>query len=91
MPRTPKKTDEATGPAKPRRTSPKKSNGNGENGNISADEVARKAYELYQSRGGYDGADFDDWIEAERQLKQSERQAPPPAEGRKRPRATPQA
>jgi hypothetical protein len=31
--------------------------------------IARRAYEIYQSRGGYDGADLDDWLEAERQLK----------------------
>ena len=31
--------------------------------------VARRAYEIYQSRGAYHGADLDDWLEAERQLK----------------------
>ena len=31
--------------------------------------IARRAYEIYQNRGGYDGADLDDWLEAERQLK----------------------
>ena len=66
-----------------------KSNGNGSNGSISNDEVARKAYELYMSRGGGHGADFDDWIEAEKQLKQGHARQPPPApERRKRTRAT---
>ena len=32
------------------------------------DEVARAAYHRYLSRGGIDGRDFDDWIEAEREL-----------------------
>ena len=77
MPRAPKKTGQT--------------NGNGGNGNLSNDEVARKAYELYMSRGGGHGADFDDWIEAEKQLKESQTpQAPPPPapERRKRARAT---
>jgi len=45
-------------------------------GNVSAesqhqptyDDIARKAYERYLRRGGADGRDFDDWIEAEREL-----------------------
>jgi hypothetical protein len=32
------------------------------------DDIAQKAYERYLSRGGGDGRDFDDWIEAEREL-----------------------
>ena len=34
----------------------------------SADEIAQAAYMRYLSRGGADGRDFDDWIEAEREL-----------------------
>jgi hypothetical protein len=34
----------------------------------SADEIAQAAYQRYLSRGGGDGRDFDDWIEAEREL-----------------------
>ena len=34
----------------------------------SADEIAQAAYQRYLSRGGRDGSDFDDWIEAEREL-----------------------
>ena len=67
MPRTPKSTNGASGPATSKRPSTKKPNGNG---GISSDEVARRAYEIYLSRGGGHGADFDDWLEAERQLKQ---------------------
>jgi hypothetical protein len=32
------------------------------------DEIARRAYELYQERGGEDGHDVDDWLQAEREL-----------------------
>ena len=32
------------------------------------DEVAKRAYEIYVSRGGADGRDLDDWLQAERQL-----------------------
>ena len=75
MPRAPKKAS--------------KENGNGGNGHFTSDEVAKKAYDLYLSRGGGHGSDFDDWIEAEKQLKESQQQQPPPApERRKRPRAT---
>jgi hypothetical protein len=33
-----------------------------------ADEIAQAAYQRYLSRGGQHGSDFDDWIEAEREL-----------------------
>ncbi len=32
------------------------------------DDIAQKAYERYLNRGGTDGRDFEDWIEAEREL-----------------------
>jgi hypothetical protein len=35
----------------------------------SSEEIAEAAYHRYLSRGGGDGQDFDDWIEAERELK----------------------
>lgn len=34
-----------------------------------ADEIAQAAYQRYLSRGGQHGADFDDWLEAERELR----------------------
>jgi len=37
--------------------------------NPSYDEIAEAAYQRYLRRGGYDGRDFDDWLEAERELK----------------------
>lgn len=30
--------------------------------------IATRAYELYLARGGRDGGDFDDWLNAEREL-----------------------
>ena len=35
-------------------------------------DIARRAYEIYESRGGTDGADLDDWLQAERELQQLE-------------------
>jgi hypothetical protein len=67
-----------------------KTNGNGAGSSqIGGDEIARRAYDLYLLRGGGHGADFDDWIEAEKQLKQDQRPEVPVApERRKRTRVT---
>jgi outer membrane protein TolC len=35
--------------------------------------IALRAFELYQQRGAYDGRDLDDWLEAERQLREQQR------------------
>ena len=40
-----------------------------------AGEVARVAYELFERRGRVDGYDQDDWLEAERLVKQRRRRA----------------
>jgi hypothetical protein len=32
-------------------------------------QISEAAYHRYLSRGGRDGADFDDWLEAERELR----------------------
>ena len=40
----------------------------------SYDEIAEAAYQRYLRRGGQDGQDFDDWLEAERELKKSRQQ-----------------
>ena len=37
--------------------------------NPTYDEIAEAAYQRYLQRGGVDGRDFDDWLEAERDLK----------------------
>lgn len=34
------------------------------------DEIARRAYELYEQRGGEQGRDREDWFHAERELRQ---------------------
>jgi hypothetical protein len=38
-----------------------------------ADRIARRAYERFQMRGAEHGRDQEDWFEAERELKKSER------------------
>jgi hypothetical protein len=43
-------------------SSKKKPNG------VSDEDVAKRAYEMYESRGGHHGADMHDWFEAEKQL-----------------------
>src|SRR5438046_1732394 len=80
MPRTSKPSDGTSEQPQPRRAAAKRTDphanggaGNGAAGNGEAfngnDEVARRAYEIYQSRGGEHGFDLDHWLEAERQLK----------------------
>jgi hypothetical protein len=53
----------------PRSKSTKKGNGSPD-GFSDFDSIARRAYEIYQGRGASDGADLDDWLEAERQIRQ---------------------
>lgn len=36
-------------------------------------EVARRAYELYQARGGASGHELEDWLQAEREFNQEGR------------------
>ena len=33
------------------------------------DDIRRRAYERYQERGGNHGGHFDDWLEAEKELR----------------------
>ena len=33
-------------------------------------DIARRAYQLFQERGGADGCDWEDWLQAERELRQ---------------------
>lgn len=42
---------------------------------ISASDIARRAYEIYESRGGADGGDMDDWLQAERELSTGRKQS----------------
>jgi hypothetical protein len=39
---------------------------------IEPERIRRRAYELYEQRGGRDGADLDDWLRAESELTQKE-------------------
>ena len=84
MPRTKNPADGATGSPKQARTS-KKGNGTADHFN-DPDAVARRAYEIYQNRGGDHGADLDDWLEAERQLRPgpTDVTGPAPAKSRRR-------
>ena len=36
---------------------------------ITEDDIRTRAYHRYLERGGSHGADFDDWLQAERELK----------------------
>jgi hypothetical protein len=42
----------------------------------SAEEIRRRAYELYQARGGTGGSDMDDWLTAEREVRERGATAP---------------
>jgi hypothetical protein len=35
---------------------------------VSESEIAQRAYEIYQRRGGQDGSALDDWLQAEAEL-----------------------
>ena len=51
-------------------------------------EIARRAYDLYLSRGQAHGADLEDWLEAERQVATEEQRhdAAPRAPRRRAPK-----
>jgi hypothetical protein len=38
---------------------------------VTDDAVRSRAYQLYEARGGEPGADLDDWLRAERELRDS--------------------
>ena len=63
MPRAPKKS-EKTPTARIKRTRRTK-----ETAQMVSDlEISRVAYEIYEARGKTDGAQLDDWLQAEQQL-----------------------
>ena len=33
------------------------------------EQIAQRAYEIYQARGGTEGQDIEDWLQAERELR----------------------
>ena len=80
MPRTPKPTDGEGERPKTGRVAANKQSGagngdvrSGANGGVrsgaSDDEIARRAYEIYEARGAQNGYDLDHWLEAEKQLR----------------------
>lgn len=42
---------------------------------VTPDDVARRAHDLYLSRGGRHGQDVDDWLQAEQELRTAARSA----------------
>jgi DUF2934 family protein len=40
-------------------------------GSPSEEDIRRRAYQRYLERGGGHGQDFDDWLEAERELREN--------------------
>jgi hypothetical protein len=75
MPRINKPTDQASDRTKLSRAPAKRANGGaqpfpGSDSVLNSDEaIARRAYEIYESRGAQHGYDLDHWLEAERELK----------------------
>jgi DUF2934 family protein len=65
MPRAPKQSEKAptTRPKRTRRTKDTPQT-------VSDLEISRLAYQLYEARGRTDGAQLDDWLQAEQQLSQ---------------------
>lgn len=43
---------------------------------VEENEIAARAYELWQERGCPDGSDREDWIRAEQELKERRAQSP---------------
>ena len=84
MPRPNKPADGSPDTPKTKRQM-KKNNGASASFN-DPDAIARRAYEIYQRRGGNHGADLDDWLAAERELKPgpSDVTGPAPAKPRRR-------
>jgi hypothetical protein len=37
-------------------------------GHVTDEDIRARAYEMYLERGGGHGLDFDDWLQAEREL-----------------------
>lgn len=49
---------------------------------MSENTVARRAYELYEQRGGEHGRDWDDWFQAEQEARASTNDGETPSTGR---------
>jgi hypothetical protein len=78
MAKRPARRSTADDPAAPAAPKPKRARaaaapapgqGAGSSGGPSLDDIRRRAYERYLERGGNHGQHFDDWLEAEKELK----------------------
>jgi len=56
-------------PTKKRAAAPKTTNGAAPAAQPSDNDIRVRAYHRYLERGGAPGGDFDDWLEAEKDLK----------------------
>jgi hypothetical protein len=61
----------APAPARKRTSAPKKTNGAAMAPAPTDEDVRIRAYHRYLERGGVSGGDFDDWLEAEKDLKRN--------------------
>ena len=43
---------------------------------LSGDPISERAYGIYLKRGGADGSDLEDWLQAERELREMETVTP---------------
>ena len=78
MAKRPARRSTANDPAAPAAPRPKRARAAGapaarkgeeSSGGTSLDDIRRRAYERYLERGGNHGQHFDDWLEAEKELK----------------------
>ncbi len=63
-------TDEKEGKRRPRgagRTP--RASARAENGSLTYEQIARRAYEIYLARGSEPGRELEDWLQAERELR----------------------
>lgn len=42
---------------------------------ISEDEIRRRAFELFEARGGQDGHELEDWLRAESEIRNAKKDA----------------
>ena len=87
MPRTNKPANNG-GDAQKRRVS-QPGNGSAAEPRNDRDAIEKRAYEIYQRRGGQHGADLDDWLEAERELRPGASDVTGPARTKPKRRKTP--
>ena len=71
--RTTERTGEGPGFEEP--TAPTTAQDRGSTGPRRLDRIAARAYELYQRRGGEQGQELEDWLEAERQIDNADEEA----------------